>query len=209
MSKSYRNSYSKITNFGPNEYSPSNNPISYCIGSSDKFLHGSSSVNIEGQQSRQCQLFLSDYCANKWDDYCELASKNASHSYPNNMGSFEITEELLQRGLNAGDMLLYNTAKRKYLKEMINGEQKFEPFDPTVSTSPLISYWVSKNGPGSKTVPVYAVDASTVDQDVLMNKLLDKPIVAIDILVNIINTAKRDGTINTLKGTRLGNYFNL
>ena len=40
-----------------------------------------------------------------------------------------------------------------------------------------------------------------------MNKLLSKPILGMDILLNIYNTAKRLGKLNGLKGTKLYRFF--
>jgi hypothetical protein len=40
-----------------------------------------------------------------------------------------------------------------------------------------------------------------------MNKILGKPSIAIDILINIYNTMKNNNTLKDLKGTRLGGFF--
>ena len=40
-----------------------------------------------------------------------------------------------------------------------------------------------------------------------MDKILSKPIIGIDILVNIYNTMKRYGTLVKLKGTKLGTFY--
>ena len=58
-------------------------------------------------------------------------------------------------------------------------------------------------------VPEFAVDPTLIDADPVMNRLIDKPGIAFQLLVNIYNTMKRKGTLNNLKGTRLGTFFNL
>lgn len=202
---SRNNVYSKIARFGPNEYSPVNNPLTYCLGKNMdiKFLHGSSAMSIDGQQSKACQAYLSQYCAENWDGFCEFASKNTNTDYPNNWG----TNESPCKDLTAGEMLVNNTAKRKYLKTMNNGVQKFAPFDPNVASSPLISYWVPGSGYSDHCVPVYSVNPDEIDNDVVMHKLLENPKIAPDILININNTMRREGTLNSLEGTKLGNFY--
>ena len=91
---------------------------------------------------------------------------------------------------------------------MGNGELRYEPFDPTVANSPMISYYVGKPCfEGCNLVPIYKVDPSTIDQDAVMDKVLQKPLIAIDILINIYNTMKREGTLHQLSGTKLGNFY--
>ena len=199
--------YSSISNFGSNAKSPVNNPLTYCIMNNmdQRFLHGGHADTL-GQHSKSCQLFLSEYCANKWDGFCELASKNTSIHYPNNAQSCTNTGDTACRNMTAGESLIYNTAAVKYLIKMHNAHKKFEPFDPTVPTSPMISYWVSDNCAAG--VPEYAVDPKVIDKDIVMNKILAKPIIALNILINIYNTMKRYGTLSKLKGTKLGAFYN-
>lgn len=40
-----------------------------------------------------------------------------------------------------------------------------------------------------------------------MNKILDKPVIALDILKRIYVDMKREGTLSQLKGTRIGAFF--
>ena len=42
-----------------------------------------------------------------------------------------------------------------------------------------------------------------------MNKLLEKPSIAMDILINIFNTMKENNTLYTLQGTKIGKFFEL
>lgn len=201
-------SYQRISNFGPNAQSPVTNPWSYCLNDNldQRFLHGGNS-DIYGQNSKPCQLFMADYCAAGWDNLCELASKNGNISYPN---QFETcgAGDIACRGLTAGEALIHNTASRKYLYKMHGAHKKFEPFDPTVASSPMISYWVSDDCYSSTPgVPEYVVDPATIDDDVVMDKILAKPIIALGLLTNIYNTMKRYGTFEKLQGTKLGKFY--
>uniref|UniRef100_A0A6C0H347 Uncharacterized protein n=1 Tax=viral metagenome TaxID=1070528 RepID=A0A6C0H347_9ZZZZ len=186
-----KNSYRSLSNFGSND-SPANHPLTYCIGNdtNQRFLHGSS---MYGAGSDHCHRFMSDYCASGWDAFCELESRNEERSS-------------VSHSHNSGRLLIANTAARKYLVNMHNATEKYEPFDPTVANSPMIRYWVSNSDGG--TIPEYAVDASTIDNDVLMDKILADPNVAMNILINIYNTMKRKDTLSSLKGTKIGAFYN-
>lgn len=210
MNRSSRSSYAQICKFGANSYSPSTNPISYSIGSNmdQNFLHGSSSAIFTRQDSRNSQLFLSEYCAQKWDGFCEVASKNTTTDFPNQAEQSNGYGNMCMHNLNSGEILIRNTAAKKYLQSMGGCYKKTEQFDPTVSASPTISYW--KPNPDNVSmicVPVYAVNSKEIDNDVVMDKILRRPYIAMDILLNIYNNAKRNGTLSQLKGTKLGTFF--
>lgn len=205
-----RNSYKCIRNFGSNAYSPVNNPVTYCMNNTleNQFLHGST-ANFYSQHAPICQAFLSQYCAEGWDGFCEFASANQNRSYPNNVQNPTSPSQAgCSQNLSAGEILIRNTAANKYLVEMIGATKKYQPFDPNVATSPMVGTWVSTN-PNSTApgIPVYAVDPKTIDSDPVMNKILFKPSIAPDILINIYNTMKRAGALGDLKGTKLGNFY--
>lgn len=210
--KMNKSAYRRITNFGSNAYSPVDNPLTYCLGNTidQKFLHGSGAITVDGQRSKHCQMYMSEYCADNWDAFCEVASKNTNTDYPNNIGKCEGFGGVACKGLNEGEILIYNTAAKKYLTSMGNCKRKYEPFDPLVPTSPLISWWVSDTcdySGDSSCVPVYGVNSKEIDSDPVMDKILAKPIIAFEILINIYNTRKRQGTLDQLKGTKLGQFY--
>ena len=206
------NNYSNISKFGSNISTDSSNPITYCLNTElgNGFAHGSSAHTI-GSNSRNCQMFMAQYCAQGWDDFCEVASKNSVTYYPNNLNNCNLPGDILAKEMTLGESLVRNTAKRKYLKKMINGDLVYEPFDPTVADSPMISYYVNSNrcNYGSGMAPVYEVNPQTIDADPVMNKILQKPQIAMDILINIYNSMTRNGTIGTLMGTKLGKLFQI
>jgi hypothetical protein len=148
---------------------------------------------------------LSDYCAQGWDNYCELASKNTDTRYPSVM---ELGERSATSNLTAGEILIRNTAMRKYLYKMIGGRKLFEPFDPTVADSPMISKWIEDEYSENTSMrAMYSVDPSTIDEDIVMDKILMKPDIAKDILINIYKTMKKKGTLHKLHNTKLGKFF--
>jgi len=189
-------SYANIFNLGQNQ-NPVNNPLTYCLSSEldNGFMHGSGANETSGEYSKNCQTYMAHRCANNWDKYCELASNNNNRTYPNNLGRTKY-------GLTAGEILIVNTAREKYIVET-SGDcaRKYEPFDPQVPSSPMVSYWIG-NG-----IHHYSVNAQHIDQDIVMNKILQKPSIAEELLINIYNTMKRYGTLSGLKGTKLGNFY--
>lgn len=211
-------SYARIVNFGPTvEKSPNNNPLTYCMTTDldNSFVH--TSGQRRGPYSKSCAMFMSDYCAKDWNGICEAASQNTNNHYPNTAmpwtGNKKNSGACLGTGLGSqftqGDILIRNTAAKKYLSKMSNHcLMKYEPFDPMVPTSPMISYWDSSNDTArSSCIPVYEVNPDTINDDPVMNKLLSKPVLGMDILVNIYNTARRLGKLDSLRNTKLWNFF--
>jgi hypothetical protein len=195
----------KIKNFGGNISTPIDNPLSYCLqdGLNQKFLHGSSSSYIT-PQSNECKLFMSQYCAKNWDDYCEYAYSNKGSQFtigasPSIIGGIQSN--------SLGNTLLLDTAKEKYLKSMQNCCRISVPFDPNVAMSPTITYW--KNSSGVSCIPTYEIDPYQIDSDIVMNKILSNPAPYISVLKGIYNSMKRNGTLNSdiFKTTKLGIFF--
>ena len=218
MNKSSSYQYQNISSFGYHVKGLAvNNPISYCLsnGMDNSFMHGGHAGKILNRSSKPCQSYLSEYCSNNWDEYCELESKNDSRLYNSiNMNQNSLTN--VNVGLTAGEVLLYNTASKKYVIRR-EGTCKLvsTQFDPTVASSPMYTEWVGGDScstgycgeSGADCVPVYGVNPSTINNDPLMNKILDKPSIAIDILKKIYIDMKKEGTLPQLKGTRIGSFF--
>lgn len=200
--------YQQISNIGCHTCSPSDNPLTYCIDSTldQRFLHGGHSDNY-GQHSKQCQAFLSEYCAKKWDGFCEYASQHPNVTYAANSIKHCGQGNDKNVGMTAGEILIHNTAANKYLVGMQNCKKVHEPFDPLVANSPMIGYWIKDGCSSNNCVPTYSVNPQTVDSDVVMDKILVKPDIAFDILVNIYHTMRNRGTLAQLEGTKLGHFY--
>jgi hypothetical protein len=202
--------YSSISNFGSNIISETDHPLTYCLstGLNNAFLHGS---HADGPNSGKCQMFLSEYCSNKWDTFCEIESNN--NSIPNivNMGhtsSHDMPNQIGCRPLTQGEILIQNTAARKYVQKTSGGYEVYEPFDPNVASSPMISnYHPTYYTHAGRRIATYSVNPLTIDEDIVMNKLLLNPAIAPIILINIYNTMKNSGELVKLKGTKLGNFY--
>lgn len=212
--------YSTISNFGPTVKSQSN-PLSYCTLTElqSGFDHTLGGNNLSGPGNTQCQIFMASYCANNWDGVCEYMAQNTQRNRFNAVKSCtDPYNPETQYNLTNGQNLIRNTASEKYLKYMSgNCQRVYQPFDPTVADSPLISKWQNSNDGkcGSTTscitngscIPIYGVDAKTIDDDPVMNKILEQPWIAMDILINIYNNAVKYGNLNDLKGTKIYDFF--
>lgn len=196
-------SYKCISDFGQSINNVSANPLTYCMTSelNSAFNHGALGQTISGPYSQNCQSFMSSYCAENWNGICEAKSRDQTTLYPNTLqqhGTCKVNN------LTAGEMLLLNTAIKKYMSKMIGPcDIRYEPFDPTVSNSPLIAIWNNTSG----CIPIYEVDPEEIDSDPVMNKILEKPAIAWNLLVNIYNTAVNKNTLHLLKNTKLYKFF--
>ena len=220
MNRSSSYQYQNISSFGYQVKELAvNNPLSYCLSSGldNSFMHGGYAGQILNRESKPCQSYISEYCSKNWDEYCELESKNDSRLF-NAVNTEQNTLKNATVGLTAGEVLIYNTALKKYVVRR-EGSCKLvsTQFDPTVASSPMYNEWVNTGGSscfsgncdssGADCVAVYGVNPSTINNDPLMNKILDKPSIALNILKKIYVGMKRDGTLSQLKGTRLGSFF--
>ena len=217
MKKSSSYQYQNISSFGPQVKGLAvNNPLSYCLSNpmDNSFMHGGHAGRILNRSSKPCQSYISEYCSNNWDEYCELESKNNS-SLSNSLNTEQNTLTNATVGLTAGEVLIYNTALKKYvIRREGNCKLISTQFDPAVASSPMFNEWIGGDEdcfagckPVGECVPIYGVNPSTINSDPLMNKILDKPSIAIDILKKIYFGMKKDKTLSQLKGTRIGSFF--
>ena len=85
-----------------------------------------------------------------------------------------------------------------------NCTRQYEPFDPTVANSPLVSKWVSVGG---QCVAIYDVDETVIDNDPVMNKILNAPTIAMNVLIPMYNYRKATNTLSGLRNTKLYQLF--
>ncbi len=213
-----RNSYRKISNFGNNYImSAASNPLTYCaVDRLTNHMINGFNPDTNGQESKNCQLFLADYCATMWDNnpknlnngLCEELCSNRSTTYPapdrTNPNPSSSVIPILET-LSIGEITLVNIARKKYMTKMNNCVESYSQFDPNVPTSPMLLTWKKKGI--IDCVPEYDVKSKEIDSDPVMNKVLDKPSIAYDILLGIYKTRVNTGKLEELKGTRLYNFF--
>ena len=198
--------YISISNFGSIKRNlPINEPITYCSADAMEsgFLHGGIGMLLN-KDSKECKLYMSDYCSKDWNSICENNSQN-TELYVHNL---KCDENDNTPRLTKGDVLVRDTAERKYL---IGFSDKCRivstNFDPTVSNSPSISWITHDGGNDMSCYKKYSVKPQNLDNDNVMNKILEKPWIAINILISIYKTMKKNNTYYTLQGTKLYNFF--
>jgi hypothetical protein len=220
--------YKGIDDFAPNiNNAYSTDPLSYCVPDilDSQFLHGTQG-RIDGKYSMKCQEFMSARCAGNWDGVCEAASQDPNIQYPNMAEPVGPSGDQQLQGLTAGEILVRNTAYKKYKKRSANCNLRCEPFDPTVANSPLVCFETREPcgmGPspnevcsgdvqGGQCFSEYYISNEQIaqlDKDPVMNKLLAKPEIAPQLLDNIHSTMKRKGILSKLHGTRLGYFYQM
>jgi hypothetical protein len=201
--------YAKIKQIGKVDNSYMSDPLSYCVTSDlDNSFNHTAGQKL-GPYSAPCQMFMSDYCAKNWDGICEYASRNINSNYPNPMINSAPLVPNIGPNPTQGENLIRNTAMKKYLSQLSNNcTIDYEVFDPQVASSPLVGRIASKTKmTGAECIPVFEVNPDTIDSDIVMDKLLARPGVGMDILANIYNNAKAKGTLDRLKNTKLYRFF--
>ena len=193
--------YESIGNFCPLKHVNAwvDDPLSYCLidTADNQFMHGSSAANIRPQDMK-CQAYMAKRCAKNWDKFCEFRSTDPDTRYPNSLSPYQ-----LKPGQTQGDFLIINTARSKYNINTSCPIRK-EIFDPTVVSSPDIEY----TDPGC-TYMFAVQNPSEVDNDPVMNKMLERPDLDMNFFVNMYNTMYRMGTLNSLRNTKLGGFFDM
>lgn len=217
-------SYTSIGNFGNSQKFPSADPLAMVVssdlGAGFQSTLGGGILSPDGEQA---QKFAALYCAREWNGTCEVLSYNTNRSLPNHMGNCDGPNGAcwgsgIGNAITKGQALIRNAAKEKYLKAVSpNCVAEYQPFNPVVADSPLMRTWVPRGGQcnsgqcdgaySGACKFIYGVNPATIDNDVLMDKILAQPYIAIDILVNMYNHAVRSGEIHKLRHTKLGRYF--
>jgi hypothetical protein len=195
-----KSNYALSKSFGCTMPDPSSNPLSYCVlgaNVDNLFMHGGQAKSQNFPFGKNCQAFMSDYCAQKWDDFCEIQAASDVTSWPNSLDSKS------PQGLTQGEILIRNTVQKKYLIDNDGCGMSYQQFDPLVVSSPMIRFFCNCED----CIPRYEVDPDTIDQDIVMNKLLNCPHIGMDILLNIYETMNQKGSLNKLQGTNIGQFF--
>jgi hypothetical protein len=217
--------YRQIADFAPNidnEYSA--DPLFYCSTDmlDSQFLHGAQG-RIFGRYNKHCSEFLSTRCAKNWDEACEAISYDRETRYPNTAGPLRsYMGKTANVCLPYGEQLVRDTAFKKYKIMALDYNLQCEPFDPTVPNSPMICYetrTTCSNGlsgaclggsEGGACEGVYSItpeQAKVLDSDPVMNRILSKPEIALDLLEKIYKTLQKENQLGLIQNTRLANFY--
>jgi len=204
--------YSSISNFGKTscKITPNSDPLTYCLVNTldSKFQHGGQ-ANALGPQSRKCQNFMAQRCANNWDGFCEYYYRHhgpGSDTWPNTKPWPNTSLNGVTSSLSIGEQLLQNAARLRFcdLGGCAVKQEKFDPIDPN---SPYIPTNIAMglDCTESKCFPrCVKIDPKTIDDDPVMIRMLENPKVCADTLVNICNNAG-----SSLRGTKIGQFCDI
>ncbi|MBL4898472.1 MAG: hypothetical protein JKX76_02365 [Colwellia sp.] len=174
-------------------------PWELCISQDPDAKYTNILSDSHGQNSKNCQIFMAEDCANDWSDNCDFVYQNASATtYPNQASRSGSTLDI---NLTAGEKLLQNSAERAYCTFDSRCTAVQYPFDPNNPNSPMLTDYRAPDGSDYQCQKVCTVDPSKMKNDRLMDRMVQNPRACASTLTNIFETTKRQGV--SLKGTKL------
>lgn len=160
-----------------------NSPLSYAMSSwrDSKTMHGAMGMKF-GKYSKEAQEYMSDKCSEKWDGYCEIASKDINNNYPNMLENPGYDA----RQFSAGQQLIRNTFKKRFLFKLDNCKILWNDYDPTNLDTQKIST-IKNIRPGYECIYHYLPTMKQMDEipDKFIQHILNNPDVIIDYLINM------------------------
>lgn len=213
-------SYVTINQFGGQQQQ--NDPATICAFTLDvnKSFEGGVLGYTMGATSKGCQLYMAQRAANNWDAFAEYLSYN-SEPLPTMItqgcqatgcgtiphagsscnqaaaNSFGAGYTNAHNGIkNIGDAFLINTAYEKYCT-FPGAVYKDMYVNPVDASSPIVRERIGG-------MPVCTVNPLTIDQDILMDKIVHRQI-GDDLLINIWNTCIQKGI--DISNTKVGRYI--
>lgn len=162
---------------------------------------------LYGPRTKNSQLYMAEKCSKNWDGACEFLSRNIVDTCPN---SAKVQSALFQTvnrpgTQTIGDILVENASVRRFC-DLNSCALQSEPYDPTNPNS----VWVTSYGCGG-TEPCLplCMPPDEPDSDILMNKVLDKPELHTDLLVNMYKNVMKNNLRQKYANTRIGQIFNI
>lgn len=204
--------YARIATFGQLNPVLRTDPVGYSIYKDiDSSFDIGPTSRLFGPEQPNSQLYMAEKCAKNWDGACELLSRN-NDGTKCNAGKVEspLFKTPSPPGMTIGDFLVENAAVLRFC-DMSSCKMTHESYNPMDPSSPFVT---SYSGDGySECLPV-CKPPENPDADVLLNKVLNKPHLHVDLLVNMyrnVSKQERDKYANTRLGMIFGvldAYFN-
>lgn len=165
------------------------------------------SAYLFGPATTSSQLYMAEKCSKNWDGACEFLSRNSDSTKCN---SGRISSPLFPTvyapgKLTIGDFLVENAGVRRFC-DLSSCAMNQEPYDYNNPDS----VWVTSYGccGENQCIPV-CMPPDNPDNDLLLNKVLDKPDLHIDLLINMYRNVIANGTKGKYDNTRIGYIFNI
>ena len=203
--------YVKIRNFGNVPSVLMTDPVGYSIMPKD--VRGSMDIGptsrLFGPEQPNAQLFMAEKCAKEWDGACEFLYRNADDNKCNagKINSPAFTTQSTP-GMTIGDFLVENSAVRRFcdLSSCAITEEPYNPMDPNSVMVKSYGPQCGKLGaPSKKCLPI-CMPPNDPDNDLLLNKVLDRPHYHTDLLLNMYHNVKDR---KRYENTRLGRIFTI
>jgi hypothetical protein len=165
------------------------------------------SANQFGPSTTKSQLYMAEKCSKNWDGACEFLSRNNDDTKCNSGKiSSSIFPTMYAPGRqNIGDFLVENSAVRRFcdLNSCSISEEPYDYSNPN-------SVWVKSYGCcGNNECLPLCMPPNDPDNDILLNKVLDKPDLHIDLLINMYRNVNQQNSRNKYQNTRIGHIFNI
>jgi hypothetical protein len=173
----------------------------------DSSLDIGDSAYLFGPATTNSQLYMAEKCSKEWDGACEFLSRNNDNTKCN---SGRISSPLFPTVYapgrqTIGDFLVENAGVRRFcdLNSCSMTQESYDPRNPD-------SVWVTSYGCCGYTqcLPV-CLPPEDPDNDMLLNKILDKPDLHIDLLINMYKNINAQGSREKYKNTRIDHIFNI
>jgi len=196
--------YAKIANFGQVQPVLLTNAVGLSISKDiDTTFDTGPTSRLFGPDMPNAQLYMAEKCSKQWDGACEFLSRNQDGTKCN---AGKISSPLFQSppvdGMTIGDFLVENSAVRRFC-DLSSCKISEEPYNPMDPYSPMVRSYSDCGY--TKCMPV-CMPPDDPDNDILLNKVLDKPDRHTDLLVNMYRNVKDR---QKYENTRIGMIFSL
>lgn len=203
-------SYSTISNLGEsvNYRTQHADPLTYCLlpNFDSEWIHGSTVTNlISTPQSDACQVFMSERCAERWDEACDVYTSQNQDTFWPNMGAVDLQSQaranrFLQHTPTTGENMIRNSVEKRFFVYP-NASTKMVPFDPNMASSPFFTrISVDTLTPQWMLHPMAM--GSLHDNDAFTNMMLQHPKTCFDLLARFHKVFKNQPELMTkISGT--------
>ena len=159
-----------------------------------------------GPRAKESMLYMAQRCAANWDGACEFLSRNEDTAGVCNQA--KVVSPLFPRinppgSQSIGDILVENAATQRFC-DLSSCSIRSEPYDPTNPRSVMVNQYGCC---GTQTCLPMCMPPTDPDNDLLLNKLLDKPQLHLDLLLNMYRNANARNLRAAYASTRIGRVF--
>jgi hypothetical protein len=164
-------------------------------------------ANQFGPATTSSQLYMAERCSKNWDGACEFLSRNNDNTKCNSGRiSSPLFPTIYAPGRQTiGDFLVENAGVRRFCN-LDSCSVREEPYDYTNPNSVTVK---SYGCCGMDACLPVCLPPDNPDQDLLLNKILDKPDLHIDLLINMYKNVNAQNSRLKYKNTRIDHIFNI